>query len=226
MTKVLIVEDDPAILRGLKDNLRAESYDVLTAVDGEAGLRLTTEQKPDLVILDLMLPRLSGYEVCRKLRQDGNNVPIIMLTARGEEGDRVLGLDLGADDYVTKPFSIRELLARVRAIVRRAQPPHPLPDELHFADVVVDFRRFEARRGGQLVELTRKEYGTLQYLASRPGEVVRRDELLEEVWEYKNFPTTRTVDNHVLSLRAKLEPVPAEPRHLITVHGVGYKLVP
>jgi DNA-binding response OmpR family regulator len=149
-----------------------------------------------------------------------------MLTARGEETDRVLGLDLGADDYVTKPFSVRELLARIRAIVRRASPPKPLPDELRFDDVVVDFRRYETRKGGQRVEMTRKEFGVLQYLAARSGEVVRRDELLEEVWDYKNYPTTRTVDNHVLSLRAKLEDNPAEPRHLITMHGVGYKFVP
>ena len=226
MTRVLIVEDDPAILRGLKDNLLIESYEVLTASDGEAGYRLIREQKPDLVILDLMLPGMSGYEVCRRLRQEGNPTPILMLSARGEEADRVLGLDLGADDYVTKPFSVRELLARVRAIVRRLNPPKALPDELRFDDVVVDFRRYEARRGEQRVEMTRKEFGVLQYLAARSGEVVRRDELLEEVWDYQNYPTTRTVDNHVLSLRAKIEGRPAEPRHLITVHGVGYKFVP
>jgi DNA-binding response OmpR family regulator len=184
--RVLIVEDDPAILRGLKDNLEAESYEVLTASDGEAGYRMIAEREPDLVILDLMLPRMSGYEVCRKVREEGNTTPILMLTARGEETDRVLGLDLGADDYVTKPFSVRELLARVRAIVRRANPPKSLPDELSFDDVVVDFRRYEARRAGQRIELTRKEFGVLQYLAARSGEVVRRDELLEEVWDYKN----------------------------------------
>jgi DNA-binding response OmpR family regulator len=226
MTRVLIVEDDPAILRGLKDNLVAESYEVLTASDGEAGYRLIHDQKPDLVILDLMLPRMSGYEVCRRVREEGENTPILMLTARGEETDRVLGLDLGADDYVTKPFSVRELLARVRAIVRRAHPPKPLPDQLQFNDVVVDFKRYEARRGERRIEMTRKEFGMLQYLAARSGEVVRRDELLEEVWDYKNYPTTRTVDNHVLALRGKLEEDPAAPRHLITVHGVGYKFVP
>lgn len=226
MTRILIVEDDPSILRGLKDNLLVESYEVLTASDGETGYRLIREQKPDLVILDLMLPRMSGYEVCRKLRGDGNTTPILMLTARGEEADRVLGLDLGADDYVTKPFSVRELLARVRAIVRRLNPPTPLPDELRFDDVVVDFRSYEVRKGDRRIEMTRKEFGMLQYLAAKPGEVIRRDELLEEVWDYKNYPTTRTVDNHVLALRAKLEETPAEPRHFITVHGVGYKFVP
>jgi len=226
MTLVLIVEDDPAILRGLRDNLQRESYEVLTASDGETGYRVVCEKKPDLVILDLMLPRMSGYEVCSKLRQQGNDVPILMLTARGEEADRVLGLDLGADDDVTKPFSVRELLARVRAIVRRLNPPRPLPDELRFDDVVVDFLRYEAHKGERPIEMTRKELGVLQYLAARAGEVVQRHELLEEVWKYKNFPTTRTVDNHVLSLRAKLEETPAEPRHLITVHGVGYKFLP
>jgi DNA-binding response OmpR family regulator len=226
MTRVLIVEDDPAILRGLKDNLVAESYQVLTAADGETGYRLIREQKPELVILDLMLPRLSGYEVCRRLREQGDATPILMRTARGEEADRVLGLDLGADDYVTKPFSIRELLARVRAIVRRTHPPAPLPDTVEFGDVSVDFRRYEASKAGRRVEMTRKEFGVLQYLASKPGEVVRRDELLEEVWDYKNYPTTRTVDNHVLALRTKLEAEPSAPRYLITVHGVGYKFVP
>jgi DNA-binding response OmpR family regulator len=226
MTRVLVVEDDPAILRGLKDNLLAESHEVLTATDGETGYRLVREQKPDLMILDLMLPRLSGYEVCRRLREEGDATPILMLTARGEETDRVLGLDLGADDYVTKPFSIRELLARVRAIVRRTHPPVPLPDTLKFGDVAVDFRRYEASNAGRRVDMTRKEFGVLQYLASKPGEVVRRDELLEEVWDYKNYPTTRTVDNHVLSLRTKLEAEPSAPRYLITVHGVGYKFVP
>jgi len=226
MTRVLIIEDDPAILRGLKDNLVRESYEVLTASDGETGYRLIGEKKPNIVILDLMLPRMSGYEVCRKVRAERNLVPILMLTARGEEADRVLGLDLGADDYVTKPFSVRELLARVRAMVRRLNPPHPLPDELRFDDVAVDFLRYEARKGEERVEMTRKEFGVLQYLASRAGEVVHRHELLEEVWHYKRFPTTRTVDNHVLSLRAKLEKTPAEPRHLITVHGVGYKFLP
>jgi DNA-binding response OmpR family regulator len=210
MSRVLIVEDDPAIARGLKDNLEAESYEVLTAPDGQAGYRLLVEQEPDLVILDLMLPKLSGYEVCRKARSEGITTPILMLTARGEEADRVLGLDLGADDYVTKPFSVRELLARVRAILRRANPPQDLPSQLRFGTVVVDFR----------------EFGVLQFLASRTGEVVRRDELLDGVWGYSADVTTRTVDNHVASLRAKIEVKASEPHHLITVHGVGYKFVP
>ena len=225
MSRILIVEDDPAILRGLADNLKYESHEVLTAMDGEAGYRLVREQNPDLVILDLMLPKLSGYELCRKVRGEGSTIPILILTARGEEGDRVLGLDLGADDYVTKPFSVRELLARVRALLRRTQPTKTLPDELRFDDVAVDFRRYEARKADKPLEMTRKEFGVLRMLAARPGEVVTRDELLNEVWGYENYPTTRTVDNHIAMLRAKLEHNPDEPRHLLTVHGVGYKLV-
>ncbi len=225
MSRILVVEDDPAILRGLADNLKAESHEVLTASDGEEGYRLIVERKPDLIILDLMLPKLGGYEVCRKVRSEGVNTPILILTARGEESDRVLGLDLGADDYITKPFSVRELLARVRAALRRAQPKTPLPDELRFADVVVDFKQFEARKGDKVLKMTRKEFGMLQFFAARTGEVVRRDELLRDVWEYRDYPTTRTVDNHIASLRAKIEENAAKPQHLLTVHGVGYKLV-
>ena len=225
MTRVLVVEDDAAILKGLTDNLEAESYDVLTAMDGEAGYALLEKEEPDLVILDLMLPKLSGYEICQRARSEGMTVPILMLTARGTESDRVHGLDLGADDYVTKPFSVRELLARVRALLRRGQSADAVPDELEFDDVVVDFRSFEARKGGEVIKLTRKEFGTLRFLAGRRGEVVRRDELLREVWNYKRYPTTRTVDNHVASLRSKIEKDPSDPRHLLTVHRVGYKLV-
>ncbi len=225
MSRVLVVEDDPAILRGLVDNLRFDSHEVLSATDGEAGYRLLREKNPDLVILDLMLPKLSGYELCRRVREEGLSTPILMLTARGEEGDRVLGLDLGADDYVTKPFSVRELLARVRALLRRAHPSRALPDELRFEDVRVDFRRYEARKGHTHLEMTRKEFGVLRSLAARSGEVVSRDELLNEVWGYEKYPTTRTVDNHIASLRAKLEKDPSQPTRLLTVHGVGYKLV-
>ncbi len=227
MKRILIIEDDVAILRGLKDNLEFESYEILTAVDGEQGYCLIKEKKPDLVILDLMLPKMSGYELCRKVREEGNTTPILMLTARGEEMDRVVGLDLGADDYVTKPFSVPELLARVRAIIRRVNQAKSgdLPTELHFDDVSVDFKCFEARKGGKLLELSRKEFGVLRLLAAREGEVVTRDELLDEVWGYDRYPTTRTVDNHISLLRTKLEKDPAEPRRLLTVYGVGYRLV-
>jgi DNA-binding response OmpR family regulator len=227
MKRILIVEDDLAILRGLKDNLEYESYEVLTATDGEQGYALLREKKPDLVILDLMLPRMSGYELCRKVRKEGNTIPIMMLTARGEEVDRVLGLDLGADDYVTKPFSVPELLARIRAIIRRVQQDKTgdLPDWLHFGEISIDFKCFEARKGGKVLNMSRKEFGVLRVLAARAGEVVTRDELLDAVWGYDQYPTTRTVDNHIALLRTKLEDDPARPRHIITVHGVGYKLV-
>jgi DNA-binding response OmpR family regulator len=227
MKRILIIEDDLAILRGLKDNLEYEAYDVQTATEGEQGYSLIREKKPDLIILDLMLPRMNGYELCRRVRDEGVTTPILMLTARGEEVDRVLGLDLGADDYVTKPFSVPELLARVRAILRRVQRSKSgdLLQELHFGDVEIDFRRFEARKAKKMLAMSRKEFGVLRILAARAGEVVTRDELLDEVWGYDQFPTTRTVDNHVALLRNKLEDNPAKPRHLITVHGVGYKLV-
>jgi DNA-binding response OmpR family regulator len=225
MSRILVVEDDPAILRGLADNLTFESHEVLTASDGELACRLIREKSPDLIILDLMLPKLSGYEVCRKVRSEGVMTPIVMLTARGEEADRILGLDLGADDYVTKPFSVRELMARIRAVLRRTQPSPTMPDELRFDDVAIDFRRYVARKGDRTLDMTRKEFGVLRFIAGRAGEVVTRDELLNEVWGYEATPTTRTVDNHIASLRSKLEEIPSEPRHLLTIHGVGYKWV-
>lgn len=223
MRKVLVIEDDPAILRGVVDNLKFEGYEVQTATDGEAGYREQQIHKPDLIVLDVMLPRMNGLELCRKLRAEGLKTPVLMLTARTEESDRVLGLDLGADDYVTKPFSVREFLARVRALLRRTQTESKLPDSLRFADVDVDFRKYEARRKGKRVELTRKEFAILRLLASHAGEVVTRDHLLDEVWGYDVYPVSRTVDNHVASLRAKLERDPAEPAYIRTVHGVGYR---
>jgi len=230
MTTVLAIEDDLAILRGLADNLRFEGYEVITASDGESGYRLQKERKPDLIVLDLMLPRMSGFELCRKLRGEGIQTPILMLTARSEEPDRVLGLDLGADDYVTKPFSVRELMARVRALLRRSQPgpegTPDLPDDLRFGDVEIDFRSYEARLNGKPVEMTRKEFAVLRFLAARAGQVVTRDDLLNQVWGYESYPSSRTVDNHVAGLRAKLERDPSQPGHIKTVHGVGYKFIP
>ena len=226
MSRVLVIEDEAAILRGLADNLRLESYDVLTAADGETGYELLRSQKPDLLILDLMLPRMSGHDVCRKARADGIETPILMLTALGQEMDRVAGLDLGADDYVTKPFSLAELLARVRALLRRSSAGPGVGEliaSLEFDDLAIDFAKYEARRACTVIEMTRKEFQVLRYMASRPGEVVTREELLEAVWGYEKYPTTRTVDNHILSLRTKLEREPGKPQHLLTVHGVGYK---
>ncbi len=225
MSRIIVIEDDLAILRGLRDNLEYESYEVYTATDGEQGYRLIQKHHPHLIVLDLMMPRMSGYELCRKVRSEGIATPILMLTARSEEVDRVQGLDLGADDYVTKPFSVPELLARIRAILRRVKPSTALPDRLHFDDVSVDFKRFDARKAEQVLKLSRKEFGVLRLLAARVGQVVTRNEMLDEVWGHECYPTTRTVDNHIASLRSKLEDDPSEPRHLITVHGVGYKLV-
>jgi len=225
MSRIIVIEDDLAILRGLRDNLEYESYEVYTATDGEQGYRLIQKHHPHLIVLDLMMPRMSGYELCRKVRSEGIATPILMLTARSEEVDRVHGLDIGADDYVTKPFSVPELLARIRAIMRRVQPSTALPDRLHFDDVSVDFKRFEAKKASQVLKLSRKEFGVLRLLAARVGQVVTRNELLDEVWGHESYPTTRTVDNHIASLRSKLEDDSSKPRHLITVHGVGYKLV-
>ena len=227
MKRILVIEDDAAILRGLKDNLEFEDYEVLTGSDGEQGYALIRERKPDLVILDLMLPRMSGFEVCRKIRAEGGSVPILILTARGEEMDKVHGLNIGADDYMTKPFSVPELLARIQAIFRRAANSKlsHLPDEVHFHDVTVDFLRFDARKAGLPLGMSRKEFGVLRLLAARAGEVVTRDELLDQVWGFDRFPTTRTVDNHLALLRSKIEDDPSHPRYLITVRGVGYKLL-
>jgi DNA-binding response OmpR family regulator len=225
MTKVLVVEDDPGILRTVADNLRFERYDVVTAGDGETAYALQQREQPDLIVLDLMLPRMSGLEFCRKLRSEDVQVPVLMLTARGEEADRVRGLDLGADDYVTKPFSVSELMARVRALLRRAAVAAGAPPMLRFGQVEVDFRRHAAQRSGRPVDMTRKEFALLRFLASREDAVVSRDEILNKVWGFESYPLTRTVDNHVSSLRAKLEPDPARPVHIQTVHGVGYKFV-
>jgi DNA-binding response OmpR family regulator len=226
MKRILIIEDDISILNGLRDVLTFKSYEVLTAEDGEIGYAVIVEEKPDLIILDIMIPRMDGFALCRKLRAEGNSIPVLMLTARGEEPDKIRGLDIGADDYVTKPFSLPELLARVRALLRRTpeRSTKSPPDSLKIGDVSMDFKRYEARKGDASINLSPKEFGILGFLASRAGEVVTRDELLDEVWGYDLYPTTRTVDNHIAQLRSKIEKDPADPRYLVTVHGVGYKL--
>jgi len=224
MPRILIVDDEPAIVRGLEDNLRFEGYETLAASSGEQGLARALGEAPDLVLLDVTMPGRSGWDVCRELRQRGLDVPIIMLTARGEEADRVRGLELGADDYVTKPFSLRELLARVRAVLRRPGPRRKF-EELAFGDVRVHRRGRRVTRAGREVRLTRKEYDLLVYLAGHQGDVVTRERLLDEVWGYERFPTTRTVDTHVLRLRRKIEADPDRPRFIHTVHGQGYRFV-
>jgi DNA-binding response OmpR family regulator len=229
MARILIIEDDPAIVRGLKDTLEDESYEVLTAADGQEGYEKIIRENPDLIILDLMLPKLDGFDLCRRARSERIPTPILILTARGAEADRIKGLDLGGDDYVVKPFSLLELLARVRALLRRPPPASAsaksLTNILEFGNVVIDFRCFEASKAGRVLEMSRKEYGILRCLASRAGAVVTRNELLDEVWGIDSYPTTRTIDNHMSMIRAKIEDNPAEPKYLITVHGVGYKLV-
>ncbi len=225
MTKILIVEDEPNMVSGLRDNFEFEGYEVLTAGDGIAGLEAALKSSPDLVLLDVMMPRMSGLDVCKQLKARRPTLPIIMLTARGQEVDKVVGLELGADDYVTKPFSIRELLARVKAVLRRAQPAAGLQTRFAFGDVELDLRTCQVSRGGKALEFSSKEFELLKYFLAHPGETLSRDRLLEEVWGYEHFPTTRTVDAHIVRLRQKVEPKPEEPRFILTVHGTGYKFV-
>jgi DNA-binding response OmpR family regulator len=225
MTRILIVEDEPAMVSGLRDNFEFEGYEVITAADGVEGLGRALEDSPDLVVLDVMMPRMSGLDVCKQLKVKKPALPIIMLTARGQEVDKVVGLELGADDYVTKPFSIRELLARVKAVLRRAQGANKDQERYSFGDVEVNVRSCRVIRGGKPVEFSAKEFELLKYLLSHPGETVTRDRLLEDVWGYERYPTTRTVDAHIVRLRQKLEPKPEEPRFILTVHGMGYKFV-
>ncbi len=225
MTKILIVEDEPNMVAGLRDNFEYEGYQVITAGDGVEGLRRALKDSPDLVVLDVMMPRMSGLDVCKQLRAKRPSLPVIMVTARGQEVDKVVGLELGADDYVTKPFSIRELLARVKAVLRRAQVLPKEQDRYSFGDVEVNLRSYQVFRSGKPVEFSAKEFDLLKYFVCHPGETLGRDRLLDEVWGYDNYPTTRTVDAHIVRLRQKLEPIPEEPRFFLTVHGVGYKFV-
>ena len=223
-TRILIVEDEPDLLRGLELNIKAEGFGVLTARRGDEGLEGALRDRPDLVLLDVMLPGMSGFDVCRELRRKGFEAPIIILTAKAEEVDRVVGLEIGADDYVTKPFGIRELLARIRVRLRRTSTSGAA-SMVRFSDVEVDFERQEARRAGARVDLTGKEFDVLRLLAANRGRIVTRDRLLDEVWGYEHYPTTRTVDNHILRLRQKLEHDPSDPRHILSVYGEGYKFV-
>ena len=209
---------------GLKDCLEGEGYRALTAADGESGLKRTLEEKPDLILLDIMMPKLDGYAVAEELRRLGYTTPILMLTAKGQIEDRVTGLDAGADDYLVKPFSTQELLARVRALLRRAQKEKKIPTKILLGDVEIDFVRQHATRKNKPLHLTVKEFAMLRLLMESPGEPVSREKFLDVVWGYGAFPTTRTVDTHVASLRGKIEINPDEPRWIKTVHGVGYRL--
>src|SRR6202050_1947856 len=225
MAKILIVEDEPNMVAGLRDNFEFEGHQVITASDGVAGLERAIAESPDLVILDVMMPRMRCLAVSMQLKLKRPSIPIIMLTARGQEVDKVVGLELGADDYVTKPFSIRELLARVKAVLRRAKTLPKEQDRYSFGDVDVNLRSYQVLRDGKPVEFSSKEFELLKHFLCHSGETLSRDRLLDEVWGYENFPTTRTVDAHIVRIRQKLEPVPEQPRFFLTVHGVGYKCV-
>ncbi len=226
MKKILIIEDDAAIAKGLEEALKGEGYAVASARDGEAGFALAAERTYNVIILDVMLPRKNGIDICRDLRKKGIDTPILMLTSRKEETDKVLGLELGADDYMTKPFSIRELEARIRALLRRhTTKKREETDECSFGDVKMNFRRQEATKGGKPLKLSAREFSIVKFFVQREGEVITRDMLLDSVWGYTSYPTTRTVDNYILSLRKKIENDPAKPRHFLTMHTSGYKFV-
>jgi two-component system alkaline phosphatase synthesis response regulator PhoP len=221
MKRILVVEDEPAIAFGLQLDLKSEGYDVEIESDGESALQRARKEAFDLILLDVMLPRKDGFEVCRELRRDGSKTPVIMLTAKTQEAEKVLGLEIGADDYVTKPFSPRELRARVKAALRRtAEDDLPI---YRFGDAEVDFGRCELRRAGKPVELTALEFKLLAAFIRNGGKVLSRDQLLDLVWGHGTFVTDRVVDNHVVTLRKKVEPEPSEPRYIVSVRGLGYR---
>jgi DNA-binding response OmpR family regulator len=225
MSKILIVEDQPDMAMGLEINFKKEGYTVTKASTGEEALRQVAQDCPDLIILDVMLPGISGLDVCRELRQKSIQVPIIFLTAKGDEIDRVVGLELGADDYMTKPFGLRELLARVRVRLRRQAPQPDMQPHYKFGQVEVDFEKREVSMRGMSVDLTQKEFELLRFLIRNRGVVITRDRALDEVWGYESYPTTRTVDTHILKLRKKLEEDQGDPKYILSVYGGGYKFV-
>lgn len=227
MAHILVIEDEPEMQRGLRDNLEFEGYDVQIIGDGNKGLEAIQKKPYDLILLDVMLPGISGFDICRKVRTEGNKTPIIMLTAKGEEVDKVLGLEFGADDYITKPFSLRELLARVKAVLRRS------PAEQHFSEPTItvgllkaDLDTYTATKKGKPVRMTSKDFEILRYLWKHQQQVISRDDLLKNVWGYDESISSRTVDNFIVKLRKNVEKDPANPKHIITIHGTGYKLIP
>jgi len=222
---ILVVEDDLSILMGLEENLKLEDYEVITASNGHDGLKFASEKEIDLLLLDIMLPGINGYEICRKIKKEKPDLPVIMLTARSSEMDKVSGLDYGADDYITKPFSIPELLARIRAALRRSGKKRGSMEQYSYENVKLDFKNFQAFFNDQEIKLSTREFALMEYFIRHEGEAIHRDELLDEVWGYDVMPTTRTVDNFVLDLRKKLEENPAKPKHIISVRGIGYKFI-
>ena len=225
MKTILIIEDDIATLKGLEETLRRENYNVICSEDGEEGFNKALNENIDLLILDLILPSKNGIDICKDLRAQGINVPILMLTSKIEEFDKVLGLEIGADDYVTKPFSIRELLARIKALLRRKAELIKDIEEYNFDNVHVDFKKMLVQKNEKEINLSVTELNILKYFIQHKGEVISRDKLLDDIWGYEVFPTTRTVDNYILSLRKNLEDNPHSPKHIITVHKAGYKFV-
>lgn len=227
MSSILLVEDEPAMRAGLKDNFELEGYAVTTAADGKAGLERALEGQFNLIVLDVMLPHMSGFDVLKKIREHGVGTPVIMLTAKGEEIDKVLGLELGADDYITKPFGLRELLARVKAVLRRGEMPQSsaVPSTVSLGLLTINFASYRATRGSKPVEMTPKEFEIIRFLLQHKNQPVSRDQLLTEVWGYDDSITSRTVDNFISRIRQKIESDSANPRHILTIHGVGYKLI-
>jgi DNA-binding response OmpR family regulator len=225
MNRLLIIEDDPAIQKALQASFEEEHYEIITALDGLDGYEKAQDKSINLIILDLMLPGKNGKEICKDLRKNGINTPILILTSRQEEMDKVLLFELGADDYVTKPPGIRELQARVKALLRRSSQPEKEVETYAFGDIKLDFKKQEAFKKGDELKLSSKEFEILQYLTQHEGEVVSRSMLLDDIWGYDVYPTTRTVDNYILNIRKKIENDPAIPKHLITVHTSGYKFI-
>lgn len=226
MKTILIIEDDASILRGLKDNLEYEGYRVIAETNGKKGLMLALEKTVDLLLLDIMLSGLNGYEICRKLKKEKPGLPIIMLTARGSEMDKVSGLDTGADDYITKPFSLPELLARLRAAFRRTKEESYAPEFYSFGNITLDFKKIQAFAGDKEINLSAREFAIMEYLIKHEGEAVHRHDLLNEVWGFEALPTTRTVDNFILDLRKKLEQNPSKPKYIVGIRGIGYRFNP
>lgn len=223
MEKILIIEDEERILMGLEDNLRIEGYQVSSATDGLKGFTMAKGQSFDLIILDIMLPKMNGFEVCKQLRQTGITTPILILTAKSQEVDKVLGLEIGADDYVTKPFSPRELIARVNAIIRRMKQNQQVIGPDHFGDVEIDFKKYEAKKNGQPVNLTALEFTLLHFLIEHKDQVVSRDSILDNVWGDSVYVYPRTIDTHIANLRKKIEDDPENPKFIIGVRSIGYK---
>ncbi len=222
--KILVVEDEPGILVSLRDEFESEGYTVCTAENGDKALELVKKENPDLIVLDIMLPVLNGYEVCKKLRMEGDATPIIMLTVKDKEVDKVLGLELGADDYVTKPFSLRELTARAKAIFRRTDEPTMALSRYSFGKIALDFRKYEATKKGKKIELTPLEFRMLKLLIEKKGQVISRDDFLDHIWgEEKVSVSFRTVDSHIANIRKKIEDDPANPKYILSLRSIGYK---